>query len=122
MVNQKKIKIVHVIHSLSYGGAENQIVQVLNGLNPLRFEKHLVIFKNSETANTRALNTGIKRHIVKRRRWGHVGCILRLYSLFKSLKVDVVQAHMFQANLFVVIAAWLAGVPIVLITEHALDS
>ncbi|MCK5062253.1 glycosyltransferase, partial [Candidatus Parcubacteria bacterium] len=118
MVNQKKIKIVHVIDSLNYGGAENQVVQLLNGLNPYRFEKHLVTFKNLETANSRALNPEIKRYIVKRRRWGHVWCIFRLYRLFKALKVDVVQAHMFQANLFVAKAARLAGVPVALTTEH----
>ena len=85
MVNQKRIKIVHVINSLNDGGAENQVLQLLNGLNPYRFEKYLVTFKNLETANTRALNPEIKRYIVKRRRWGHVGCIFSLYRLFKAL-------------------------------------
>ena len=122
MVDQKKIKIVHVINSLNYGGAENQIVQLLNGLNPLRFEKHLVTFRNLETANSRALNPEIKRYIVKRRRWGDVGCIFRLYRLLKALKVDVIQAHMYQANLFAAIAGRLAGVPVVFTTEHGRNS
>jgi len=122
MVNQKRIKIVHVINSLNYGGAENQVVQLLNGLNSYSFEKYLVTFKNLETANTRALSPEIKRYIVKRRRWGDVGCIFRLYHLFKALKVDVVHAHMFQANLFVAIAARLAGVSVAFTTEHGRNS
>jgi len=118
MVTRKKIRVAHVIGSLNYGGAENQVVQLLNTLNPYRLDKYLVTFKNVKTPNSRALSPEIMCFNLRLRRWGQIGCIIRLYRLFERVKIDVVQAHMFHTNLYVAIAARLAGVPVVLTTEH----
>lgn len=118
MDRQKKIRVAHLVGSLQYGGAENQVVQLLNGLNSFRIEKYLITFNDVETGNSRALEPEIKHLKVKLSRWGQIGCIFRLYRLLKLLKIDVVQAHMFHASLYVAIAARLAGVPVVVTTEH----
>lgn len=118
MTTQKRISVAHVIGSLNYGGAENQVVQLLNRLNPCRLEKYLVTFKNVDGVNSRALSHDITAVNVHLKRWGQIGCIIRLYRLFSGLMLDVVQSHMFHANLYVTIAARMAGVPVILTTEH----
>lgn len=118
MTQPEKIKLAHVVDSLKYGGAENQVVQILNGLDPHRFERILVTFKEVETGLTHALDPEVQCFNMRYRRWGHVQCITKLYRLFRLLKIDVIQAHMFWANLHVAIAAWFAGVPVMITTEH----
>jgi glycosyltransferase involved in cell wall biosynthesis len=118
MDTHRKIRVAHVVGSLQYGGAENQVVQILNGLNPSRTEKYLITFRDVETGNSRALKPEIKHLKVKLRRWGQIGCIFRLYRLSKAVGMDVVQSHLFHPNLYVAIAARLAGVPVVVTTEH----
>lgn len=118
MSAQQKISVAHVIGSLRYGGAENQVVQLLSGLNKRRFKKNLVTFHHVDTANSIRLDPEITVYDLRLNRWGQIACIFKLYRLFKHLQIDVVQAHMFHANLYVAIAALLAGVPVVLTTEH----
>jgi len=118
MSAQQKISIAHVIGSLRYGGAENQVVQVLNGLSKWQFKKKLMIFQYVDTENSSRLDPEIRVFNLRLKRWGQPVCIFNLYRLFKNLKIDLVQAHMFHANLYVAIAARLAGVPVVLTTEH----
>jgi len=113
-----KIKVVQVIGSLQVGGAENQVIQLLNGIDATRFERHLVCFSSPNTPFGRALGPRIHRHFIPLPRWGQVGCILRLIILFRRLRPHIVQAHMFHTNLYVALAAKLAKVPVFITTEH----
>lgn len=112
------MKVVEVVGSLQIGGAENQVVQLLNGWDPARIEKHLVCFTDMDTHFSRALRADVKRHYVKLPRYGQIGCIVRLAGLLRRIRPHVVQAHMFHTNLYAVLAAYLARVPIVITTEH----
>ena len=59
MSAQHKISIAHVIGTLRYGGAENQVVQLLTGLNKWRFNKNLMMFRYVDTANIHRLGPEI---------------------------------------------------------------
>jgi glycosyltransferase involved in cell wall biosynthesis len=115
---RSRIRVAHVVGSLQYGGAENQVVQYLNGLDPQKIDGFLIVFKIMETGVARGLHAGVTRIHVPLKRWGQIQCICRLTRLFKTLKLDVVQSHMFHTNLYVAIAAKLAGVPVAIATEH----
>ena len=107
-----------MIGCLQTGGAENQVVQLLNGLDSRKFEKHLVVFKEVNTHLSRAVEKNIQRHHVVLHRRGQLSCIFRLARLFRQLSPDIVQAHMFHTNLYCAIAARLARVPVFITTEH----
>lgn len=113
-----KIKIVEIIGGLAIGGAENQVVQLLNGWDSVQFEKHLVYFRAVDSHLSKALEVDVAKHHIPLPRWGQLGCIARLASLFRRLSPHVVQAHMFHTNLYVVLAARLAKIPVVVTTEH----
>ena len=117
-MHRRKIKIIHVIGSFQIGGAENQVVQLLNNLDNTIFEKHVGFFKNSETHLWKKLNPEIKKHYIPLRRWGQIACIARLTALFRVIRPHVVQSHMFHTNLYTAIAARIANVPVIITTEH----
>jgi len=112
------MRIVQIISDLRIGGAENQVVQLLHGWDPARFEKHLVYFKAVDNYLSKALGPDVTRHYVRLPRRGQLGCITRLAGLFRRLRPHVVQAHMFHTNLYTVLAARVAKVPVVITTEH----
>lgn len=112
------MRIIEVVGALQIGGAENQVVQLLNGLDRAGHECHLVLFQSNETHLFRALEKGINIHQVSLVRWGQINCIRRLIHLFRKIQPQVVQSHMFHTNLYVVIAAWLARIPVIITTEH----
>lgn len=118
MSTPQKITIVHVIFSLTYGGAENQVIQLLNGLSKQHLKKILVTFQHVDSSFSRELDPEIMSFNMNLRRWGQIRCIFKLYRLFRRFNTDVVHAHLFHTSLYTAIAARLAGVPVVLTTEH----
>ena len=118
MTETEKITVAHVIGSLNYGGAENQVVQILNGINDKLFNKYLITFKYVDTAISRGLNCEVSVRNIPLKRWGQIGCISKLHKFFKQYKINVVQTHMFHANLYGAVAAKFAEVPVVITTEH----
>ncbi len=112
------MRIIEVVGGLQIGGAENQVVQLLNGLSKAGQECHLIFFQPIESHLVHALAKDISKHHAPLARWGQIGCIRRLVHLFREIQPHVVQAHMFHTNLYVVIAARLAKVPVVITTEH----
>ncbi len=113
-----RIKIAHVIGHLKFGGAENQVLQLLNGLSPKRFVKHLILFENERTHYQSILSNTVFLKTLNIKRWGQLPCIFNLFRFFKRHRIEIVQSHMFHANLYTTIAAKLARVPITLTTEH----
>jgi glycosyltransferase involved in cell wall biosynthesis len=113
-----KIRVLHLIRSIGFGGAENQVVQILNGLDPKWFAKYLITFKHEEVPNFANLHDEIHYSVIPRRRLGHIQCVCQLARFLRDHKIDIVQAHLFQSNLFAAIAARISNRPIVLTTEH----
>ena len=71
------MKVVQVIGSLQIGGAENQVVHLLNGLDSAKIEKFLVCFSDQDTANSRFVSPEVRRFTVRLERWGQLSCIFR---------------------------------------------
>jgi glycosyltransferase involved in cell wall biosynthesis len=109
---------MQVVGTLQIGGAENQVVQLANGLLSRGVDSQLVCLTAADTPNSRAVASAVKRYVVALRKRGQLSCIARLTSLFRNVRPDVVQSHMFHTNLYTVIAARMAGVPVVITTEH----
>jgi len=118
MSDPEKIRILHLIRSIGFGGAENQVVQLLNGLDPGLFSRYLVVFTHEEAPNFPNLKKEIQYSVIPRKRWGHIQCIRKLARFIRDNKIDIIQAHLFQSNLFAAIAARISNRPIVLTTEH----
>lgn len=112
------LKVMHVIPSLECGGAENQALRLLNGLDSGDFERHLVTFRGTDTANKRALDSQVRHHILPIRKKGQAGWIFRMALLLRRVRPDIVHAHMFDASLYGALAIGISGVGTLVTTEH----
>ncbi|MCX6779059.1 MAG: glycosyltransferase [Candidatus Magasanikbacteria bacterium] len=117
----KKIKILFVANALEVGGAEKFLLDLLKHLDRSVFEPSLatVIGGGSLLKDFQSLNLPLYIHGIKRVRYlGGVVQFWQLYKLMKQLRPDIVHTQLFAADLWGRLAAWAAGVPIIITTEQ----
>ena len=116
-INQK-INVAHLIGSLGMGGAEQQVVQLLNHLDESLFNKHVIVLWNKTTGFKKNLNQNINYFSLQyRRRYMPLG-IGRLLLYLKSQKIDVLHTHMYDPNKIGAIVGRLAKIPVIVTSEH----
>ena len=89
-----KIKVVHIIFSLNFGGAENLVINILNELSD-RFELHLIIINN--IINTDLLNlldSKIMVHKLLRKESSFsIVPIIKLNLILSKISPQIVHCH-----------------------------
>lgn len=118
-----RIKILYLIEGLGIGGAEQLLLTTLKYLNRDKFS--LVVYcigKNGKIANEiEALDIKVTPLNEKMCLW-NLGAVFGLLKIFREEKPYIVHTHLFYANYFGRIAAVLARIPVVIITEHGAHS
>jgi glycosyltransferase involved in cell wall biosynthesis len=111
------MKVLHVITGLDAGGAELQLAMILRRT---RHESDVVTLYNPgpvadmiKAQGTSVRNLGMERNT-------ELPALLRLRKLIKDGQYDVVHTHLYRAQIYARPAARLAGVPVVLTTEHSI--
>jgi glycosyltransferase involved in cell wall biosynthesis len=111
------MKVLHVITGLDAGGAELQLAMILRRT---RHESDVVTLYNPgpvadmiKAQGTTVRNIGMQRNT-------ELPALLRLRKLIKDGRYDVVHTHLYRAQIYARPAARLAGVPVVLTTEHSI--
>ncbi len=114
------MNIVQVIPSLTYGGAETFVTRLAEAQRRAGHTVHLVcISKLGPLLDQLSPELRENTHLIgKSSRWD-VSALPRLVALFRRLKPDVVHTHLFTGLSWGTAAARLAGVPVVVDTEHA---
>lgn len=118
----KKINVLHIVRPAA-GGMKQHLLDLTGGLSATDFMV--------EVAGPGAANFGMVREIeaqgIKYHQVEIVGpiqpekdlkCIFELYRLIKKTGFDIVHCHGSKAGLVGRIAAWLAGVPVIIATVH----
>jgi glycosyltransferase involved in cell wall biosynthesis len=96
---------VAVISDLEFGGAQRQVVELANHMDPARFDLHVVAL-HDYTPLADSLRDAVRRlHIIQRRGKFDFTVVTRLRALLKKLGASVVHGYLFDAE----IAARLAG-------------
>jgi glycosyltransferase involved in cell wall biosynthesis len=114
----RPLRIAHVIGYINIGGAERQFVDLLNAMPGA---DRLAVFTSADRGGgdlRGVLDPSIEQVEALVRRRSLVSGIRRLARVLRSYRCDVVHTHMYTANLYGSIAARLAGVPVIVTTEH----
>ena len=110
----RPLHILHVVRrGRAEGGMENGIVNVTN-LLPDRHRVSICALDSEETFSLRIQRSGTEYFLLPKNGDGiDWGLVYRLARLIRSGKVDLVHSHNWGTFLYSVLAAKLAGVPIV---------
>ncbi len=113
----KKIKILHIVHSLEIGGLENGLVNLINRLDPERYE-HAICCVATSGPMAQRLRRPVPIHELGKGNGGRAYLLpLRLAGVVRRVAPDIVHTRNWGA-IDGVIGARLAGVRRVVHGEH----
>ena len=89
------MRVVFLVRSLNYGGAERQLLLLAKGLDKNRFEPVVLCFYGGGPLQTELLQAGIRViSLNKRNRWDVAGFLWRLAHKVIELKPDVLHGYL----------------------------
>jgi glycosyltransferase involved in cell wall biosynthesis len=111
------MRVLHVITGLNAGGAETQLRLLVAHS---RHEADVVALYNAGSVAAQLRADGIAVTDLGMRSNRQIGAVLRLVRVIRRGRYDAVHTHLYRACLYGRIAARLAGVRLVVATEHSL--
>ena len=121
MYNLLVQRVAYVIWSLGLGGAEQVVIRLAAALDRNRFEPFVCCLNEPGQFASQAARAGIEVLAFNKRHAIDAVLVARLTDTFRRRGVDVVHTHLWGANLWGRIAARLAGVGRIVVTEHSVD-
>jgi glycosyltransferase involved in cell wall biosynthesis len=117
---EPRVRLLLLVSSLEEGGAERQVVELANSLDPAEFQ--VFVCSLSERV---PLASGLREHVplhVIRKKWRFdFGVVLRVARLMRQLRIHVVHGYLFDAEIAGRLAARLAKVPVIVGSERNAD-
>lgn len=110
--------VVHVVNSLSIGGLENGVVNLVN--DPESSFRHTVVCMSTGGPLRERLRPDVEVHTLEKRSGRDLGARIRLVRLLRRLRPEIVHSRNW-ATFDAVLAARLARVPMVVHGEHGRD-
>jgi sugar transferase (PEP-CTERM/EpsH1 system associated) len=114
-----KRRILFVNHSLAMGGIETMIVDMVRLLPKEQYHAEVAVFEGGGTLEKALESAGVLVHRLGKREGVDAGLFLRLRSLLRKGRFDVVHTHNYAAWLYGNIARRLAGTAVHVHTEHS---
>jgi glycosyltransferase involved in cell wall biosynthesis len=111
------VKVLHVITGLGVGGAKLQLKSLLQHT---RHECDVVTLYNPGPVAEMIRGAGSRVRDLGMTRNTQLSALLALHRLIRAGRYDVVHAHLYRSQVYGRPAAWLAGTPVVLSTEHSI--
>lgn len=112
--------IAHVVFRFDYGGLENGVVNVVNGLPEHAFRHVIIALTDSSEFRARIRARDVNVHALHKQPGKDPGAYLRLYRLLRTLRPDICHTRNL-ATLEGAVIAKLAGVPHRIHGEHGWD-
>lgn len=123
----KKIKVLHIITRLANGGADENTLYTINGLDSRRYDIDLMIGEENDRDMMNNLNLrediniykieGLVRDIVP---FKELKALFSIYRVIRKNNYDIVHTHIAKAGVLGRIAARLAGVPYIVHGIHGI--
>jgi glycosyltransferase involved in cell wall biosynthesis len=111
------VKVLHVITGLGVGGAELQLKSVLQYT---RHECDVVTLYNPGPVAEMIRSGGTQVRDLGMTKNTQLSALTELHRLIRRGRYDVVHTHLYRSQIYGRPAAWLAGTPVVLSTEHSI--
>ncbi len=112
--------VAHVVFRFDYGGLENGVANLINGLQAESFRHAVVALTTADGLRGRIARSDVGFHSLNKRPGKDPGAYLRLYRLLRDLRPAIVHTRNLGTIDGAVIAC-LAGVPYRIHGEHGWD-
>lgn len=113
-----RIQVMLLVSSLEHGGAERQVIQLANGLDPERFDVCICSLSNNVPLAGDLRDRADRLRVIEKSWRFDLLVVGRVARLMRDLRTDIVHAFLFDAEMAARLAAKLAGVPVVISSER----
>jgi glycosyltransferase involved in cell wall biosynthesis len=113
------IKVAHVTLSMGTGGIEKLILDLCKYSDKANFNVSVICLDSPGDLYNELEPNGIAGLVEQRKPGFDFSLIKRLIHLFKEKKIDVVHSHNQACAFYAGIAAFMARVPVSVVTEHS---
>jgi len=119
MVTGRRLSVALLVNDLRMGGAERQLVELAKGLDKARFRVLVVTLYSGQPLEKELRDAdGVTLISLERSGKYDFRTVLRLASLLRRERVDIVQPFLTPATFFGLAAALLARTPVKIATER----
>jgi glycosyltransferase involved in cell wall biosynthesis len=113
-----RLRIVLVVSNLEHGGAQRQVVELANHLDPARTDVTVVSFSAHVPLAATLRQREARLHVIARRGRLDVTVVGRLARLLEGTRADVVHGVLFDADVAARLAGRFAGTRLVVSSER----
>lgn len=115
------VLVFHLITELSIGGAQNALLHFLEKMDRDRFSFLVVCFYNGDSVIAQKLRSlGVTVIDLGMIHKYHLNALVKLFLLLKQFRPVILHTWMFHANIPGRILGRLAGVPVIISSEHTM--
>jgi glycosyltransferase involved in cell wall biosynthesis len=116
----EKINILHIYQNSKIGGVQQQLLSLLKAYSREMFNPIFCCLGPKEEIGKEIEGTKIEFIPLNKLRYNRFspGIVLELYRLMKKKQIHVVRTHRYRSNLYGRLAAFLAGVPVIIASVH----
>lgn len=116
--NDDRSVVALIIHSLCFGGAERQVVEMARNLDPSKFDVYIVTFSDFTPLLDQGDPLRAKLRIINTRTYASPLVLWHLFRLLRNLHVEIAHSFPFDTEIATRLVARLAGVKIVAGSER----
>lgn len=116
----RRIKVLHLITSLEVGGAQHGLLLGLPRFDPEKYEHVICSIMDRMQMARQFQNAGIKVHSLGLNRKTDISVALRLRTLLKNERPDILHTYLLHANVLGRIIGRIVGVPAVIGSERTI--
>lgn len=116
VLRNKAVKILHLIESLEFGGAQRRLVNDLRYIDKNRFENIVCVLFNSLSLEGEIAASGVKVYRLDFKSVFNVPGFFRLLKAIRVFKPDIIHTQLFWADIFGRIAGKILGIQYVVST------
>lgn len=120
-VDAPVLRVVHVIHRLAVGGTEYNVVKLVNNLDRTRFAPVLCSLGTADDEARPLLESDVPLWEFHRHPGKDFRLVRMLMDHLRSERIDVLHSHNWSTFFYSVLAARLAGTPVIIHGEHGLE-
>ena len=106
--------VVLVISDLEFGGAQRQVVELANNLDPTRFQAYVCVLADYTPLAASLAEPGKRLVVIKRHFKWDISVVFRLAAFLRSKNAAIVHSFLFDADIAARLAGRLAGHTIVI--------